>query len=436
MKAYDLTLTEASNQIRSGELSPRDLLEALLGRIESLESSLNAWVTIDVEGATAAATKLSKEAENGEFRGTLHGIPIGVKDIFYTKGLRTTMGSSIFKDFIPESDASVVSKLREAGAIVLGKTETTEFALTDPAPTRNPWNTEHTPGGSSSGSAAAVSSGMCQLALGSQTGGSVIRPASFCGVVGLKPTYDLISRENVYPLSWSLDHVGFFTRSVEDAALTLEAITGNRYFDGESDDPPRLGFLGGFFHDHADAKVWKCFEGAIEKLRDAGADVSEVELPPSFDVIHEAHGIVMASEVASVHEEFFKTRREDYRVKLRSMISTGLLIPASAYLRARRMKSRIVRGLEAAMEGFDCLVTPSAPTPALKGLESTGDAAFNAPWSYCGFPTVTVPSGLTADGLPLGFQLVDRHYNERHLLSAAAWCEKSLPFDRMPVTPR
>ena len=295
MKMYNLTITEASKQIRSGELTPSDLLDALLGRIESLESSLHAWVTIDVEGATATAEKLSKEAENGEFRGPLHGIPIGVKDIFYTKGLRTTMGSPIFKDFIPERDASVVSKLKKAGAIVLGKTETTEFALTDPAPTRNPWNTEHTPGGSSSGSAAAVSSGMCQLALGSQTGGSVMRPASFCGVVGLKPTYDLIGRENVYPLSWSLDHVGFFTRSVEDAVLTLEAITGNRYLVGESDDPPRLGFLGGFFHDHADANVWKGFEEAIEKLRDAGADVSKVELPPSFNVIHEAHGIVMSS---------------------------------------------------------------------------------------------------------------------------------------------
>jgi aspartyl-tRNA(Asn)/glutamyl-tRNA(Gln) amidotransferase subunit A len=436
LKAYNLTLTEASKLIRRGELSPRDLLEALLDRIESLESSLHAWVTIDVEGATTTAEKLSKEAENGEFRGTLHGIPIGVKDIFYTKGLKASMGSPIFHDFIPQSDAFVVSKLKKEGAIVLGKTETTEFALTDPAPTRNPWNTEHTPGGSSSGSSAAVSSGMCQLALGSQTGGSVIRPASFCGVVGLKPTYDLINRENVYPLSWTLDHVGFFTRSVEDSTLTLEAVTGNEYFDDEIDYSPQLGFLGGFFHDHADAKVWKGFEEAIEKLKNAGANVSEVELPPSFDLIQEAHRIVMASEVASVHEEFFKTRKEDYRIKLRSMISSGLLIPASAYLRARRMKTRIVRELEAVMKDYDCLITPSAPTPALKGLESTGDAAFNAPWSYCGFPTITVPSGLTADGLPLGLQLVDRFYNEGHLLNTAAWCEKALPFNSMPVTPR
>ncbi len=436
IEAHALTISEASSLISRGKLSPVDLLEALLRRIDRLEPKIDAWVTIDREGAVEAAERLEAEAEDSLMRGPLHGIPVGVKDIFYTKGLRTTMGSPIYGDFVPSQDADVVAKLSEAGAIVLGKTETTEFALSDPAPTRNPWNTEHTPGGSSSGSAAAVSSGMCPSALGTQTGGSVIRPASFCGIVGVKPTYDLISRRGVYPLSWSLDHVGFFTRTVEDAALMLGVFANVGGTQGwkPSDDiaPPRLGLLGGFFEEHADDEVWSGFFDAVERLRGASAEVKEVPLPPSFGVVHSAHRLILASEAASVHQDNFRARRGEYRVGIRGLVSSGLLVPASAYIQAQRIRVRFIRETDAALKSVDCLITPSAPTPALRGLESTGDPAFNAPWSLCGFPTATVPSGLTKGGLPLGMQLVDAHFREVHLLRIARWCEAVLDFGKAP----
>lgn len=439
MDARELTISEASRLIVGGGLSPGELLEALIERIDRLEPVLEAWVTIDHEGAREAAKVLDEEAEEGRFRGPLHGIPVGVKDIYYTEGLRTTMGSPIYKDFVPAYDARTVESLREAGAIILGKTETTEFALSDPAPTRNPWNTEHTPGGSSSGSAAAVSSGMCPAALGTQTGGSVIRPAAFCGVVGMKPTYDLISRKGVFPLSWSLDHVGFFTRSVEDAAVMLGALAEREIASlGKSLDesqPPRLGVLRGYFQEKAEESVWTGFEDAVERLSDAGAEVSEVPLPPSFGVVHAAHGLILASEAASVHEENFRARRADYRIGLRGTIASGLMVPASAYLRAQRIRNRFIREAEATLKGVDCLITPPAPTPALRGLESTGDPSFNAPWSFAGLPSMTIPSGLTEDGLPLGVQLIGGAYEEGHLLGVAWWCEGVLGFEGTPRDP-
>jgi Asp-tRNA(Asn)/Glu-tRNA(Gln) amidotransferase A subunit family amidase len=280
---------------------------------------------------------------------------------------------------------------------------------------------------------------MCPTALGTQTGGSVIRPAAFCGTVGMKPTYDLISRRGVYPLSWSLDHVGFFTRTVEDAAIMLEVMAeggtpaGRKSFDGSS--PPRLGLLRGYFQQHADDEVWTGFEGAVERLRDVGAEVVEAPLPPSFGAVHAAHRLIMVSEAASVHEEHFRTGRADYRNGLRGTIASGLLTPASAYLRARRIRGRFAREAEAALGDVDCLITPPAPTPALEGLESTGDPAFNAPWSFIGFPAMTLPSGLTRDGLPLGIQLIDCRYEERHLLGVASWCEEVLGFGKEPHDP-
>lgn len=439
MDAYKLRLSEASRLISLRDLSPSELLEAVLMRIDRLEPSIRAWVTLDQEGARAAADRLSKEVEADRLRGPLHGIPLGIKDIYYTKGLKTTMGSPIYRDFVPSKDAATVSKLREGGAVILGKTETTEFAATDPAPTRNPWNLEHTPGGSSSGSAAAVSSGMCPAALGTQTGGSVIRPAAYCGVVGLKPTYDLISRLGVYPLSWSLDHVGFFTRTVEDAAIMLHALSGkgNPFQDKPFREvtPPRLGLLGGYFQDNAQEEVWEGFEEAVEGLKDAGAEVVEAHLPASFDVVHAAHRVMMAAEAASVHEESFRTRGSDYRVKMRGLIASGLMMPASAYIRAQRIRVRFIRDMEAVMEDVAGLLTPSATTYAPHGLEYTGDPAFNAPWSFCGLPAITVPSGLTRDGLPLGIQIIGHPFHEDQLLLCAGWCEEILGFQETPRDP-
>ena len=433
MEPYELTVAEASQLIREGKLTPTRLLESILERIDALEPTLEAWVTMDRERALSDAEALTREAQEGSIRSPVHGIPVGIKDIYFTQGLRTTMGSPIYADHVPEYDAETVTILRDAGAVIPGKTETTEFAAYDPAPTRNPWNTEHTPGGSSSGSAAAVSSGMCPAALGSQTGGSVIRPAAFCGVVGFKPTYDLLSRRGVFPLAWSLDHVGFFTRTVEDAAIMLDILSGVEH--RPNPEPPKLGLLRGYYEKTAEESVWEGLMDAAVRLEEAGAEVVELQLPRSFECVHPAHRIIFAAEAASVHEEGFRKNPESYKPKMRSQVAAGLLIPSPAYLRAKRIRG--VFGMEARdlLGEADCLLTPSSVTPALRGLESTGDPAFNAPWSFCGFPSITVPCGLTVDGLPLGAQLTGLPYGEEGLLSAASWCERILDFPKGPRTP-
>ncbi|MFH0848894.1 MAG: amidase [archaeon] len=450
MEPFEYTLSEASRLIHNGELSPTELAESLFQRIDELEPKLKAWVTINKEGVMATADQYSKEAEKKNFRGPLHGIPVGVKDIFFTAGLRTTAGSKILADFVPSFDSTAVANLKVAGAIILGKTETTEFAYLDPAPTRNPWNLEHTPGGSSSGSAAAVSSGMCAAALGSQTGGSVIRPAAYCGIVGLKPTYGRISRHGVVPCSWSLDHVGVLARTVEDAAMLLEILAGHDLNDTSSStlpvpsyskslakvSPPRLVRLGEFFQDKAEEAVRNCTEQAVRKLGESGAEVIRRQLPGSFTSVLAAHRIMLTVEAAAFHQKNFHTRMMDYRPLLRSTIAAGLLTPASTYLRAKRIKSRFTREVLALLQGSDCLLTPATTTPAPRGLESTGDPAFNLPWSFCGFPSITVPSGLTERGLPLGIQLVARPFDEETLLSVARWCEKVLCFRHEPHNPR
>jgi aspartyl-tRNA(Asn)/glutamyl-tRNA(Gln) amidotransferase subunit A len=435
MEPYELTIAEASRLIREGKLTPTRLLESILKRIDGLEPVLEAWVTMDEERAMSDAEALTREAEEGSLRGPVHGIPVGVKDIYFTRGLRTTMGSKIYADYIPEYDAETVAILREAGAVIPGKTETTEFAAYDPAATRNPWNTEHTPGGSSSGSAAAISSGMCPAALGSQTGGSVIRPAAFCGVVGLKPTYDLISRRGVFPLSWSLDHVGFFTRTVEDSTIMLNVLSGVEHRPDHDPDPPKLGLLRGYYQEAADEAVWEGLMDAAGRLQDAGAEVVELQLPRSFEYVHPAHSIIFSAEAASVHEEGFRRDPSSYKPKMRSHVAAGLLIPSPAYLRAKRIRGVFAMEARDLLGEVDCLLTPSSVTPALRGLESTGDPAFNAVWSFCGFPAITVPCGLTEDGLPLGLQLTGLPYGEEGLLSAAGWCEGTLDFSKKPRTP-
>jgi aspartyl-tRNA(Asn)/glutamyl-tRNA(Gln) amidotransferase subunit A len=427
---YQLTVTEAAKRIKNDQLTPLDLLESLLARIEELEPRLDAWVTVDVEGARKVAKILTREAKNGDLRGLLHGIPVGIKDIYDTMGLKTTMGSPLYADHVPDRDAVIVTKLREAGAVILGKTETTEFAYLDPAPTRNPWNTGHTPGGSSSGSAAAIAAKMCPLALGTQTGGSVMRPASFCGVTAIKPTHDLLSREGIYPQSWSLDHVGFMARSVEDLKLTLGALTGVE--TQPRIRKPRIGIPTAYFNEAGTEEVTRNYEETVKRLRSAGAEIIDFNLPASFRVVHPAHRVIMFAEAAAVHEAKFRETPTLYRPNMQGEVYSGLLIPSSTYLHAQRIRGRFREEMTASMGGLDALLTPTAPTTALKGLASTGDAAFNAPWSFAGFPTVTIPSGLAGDGLPLGVQLIAKPYEEAKLLDVAAWCESALPFDAEP----
>jgi len=442
----DLTLTEASERIRSGSLSPRELLAACVSRIDALEGRVHAWVTLDREGAEKAAARLEQECARGKVRSPLHGIPIGVKDIFYTKGLRTSGGSRFLHDFVPDFDATAVARLREAGAIVLGKTVTTEYACFDPAETRNPWNLEHTPGGSSSGSAAAVASRMCPAALGSQTGGSVTRPAAYCGIVGLKPSYGRVSVRGVLPVSFSLDHVGALARSVADTAAILQAIAGPDPADPFCADAPvggyvraasepvpvRIGLVRSYFMDAADQTMQDCTERAAEAFRDAGAKVIEVALPCSFDDVHRMHRLTMYSEAAAYHADRFACRRKDFSPKIRELVQEGLLLPAAAYADARKHQMRFRADIRETFSKVDLLLTPATPAPAPEGLCSTGDPAFNAPWSYAGLPTVSLPVGLSLGRLPTGIQLVGREFAEAQLISGACWCESVLGFSSAP----
>jgi len=427
---YRLPISQASKKIRNGQLTPIELVESLLTRIDQLEPRLDAWVTVNTESALKAAKTLTREAKNGKIRSPLHGIPVGIKDIYDTAGLKTTMGSRLFADNVPAKDAVVVAKLRESGAIILGKTETTEFAYLDPAPTRNPWNTEHTPGGSSSGSAAAVAARMCPLAFGTQTGGSVMRPASFCGITAIKPTHDLLSREGIYPQSWSLDHAGFMARSVAALAITLEALTGVEV--KPKPRKPRIGVPTSYFNEAGTPEVTANYLSTVEKLRAAGAEVTDLKLPECFRVVHAAHRMIMFSEAATIHEAKFREKPDAYRQQMQSEIMGGLLIPASTYLRAQRIRAKFRAEMMGLMADLDAIVTPSTLTSALKGLSSTGDAAFNAPWSLIGFPTVTIPSELTGDRLPLGLQIIAKPYDEPRLLGVAEWCEAVLPFESEP----
>jgi len=438
---YTLSLSEMIAGIRRKKFSPLELAQSLLARIDSLESRVKAWVTIPRASFLKEARLLEREALRGKFRGPLHGVPIGVKDIFYTAGMRTTGGSKIFEKFVPEFDSTAVARLRKAGALVLGKTATTEFAMADPAPTCNPWNPAHTPGGSSSGSAAAVATSMCPGALGSQTGGSVLRPAAYCGVVGLKPTAGRISRYGVFPLAYTLDHVGVFTRRVADAAVLLTALAGFDPQDPASSREPvpdyarflrparrplRLGLIRAFYRENSVKEVWKNTEETIQNLSRAGARVEEAVMPPSFAVVQEAHHIIQRAEAAAFHETLFEEHPDLYRPNLRELIEVGLLIPGSDYLRAQKIKGLFRREMEDVLKNYDCLISPATSTAAPKGLASTGNPWFQVPWSLSGLPTVGVPSGLDSQGLPLAVQLVGKPFEEGPLLAAAKWCEETL----------
>jgi len=267
MNLEDLSLIAAATAIRAGSVSPVDYAQALLSRIEAIEPAIQAWVTIDRKAVQAEARRCEDEARNKHFRGPLHGVPVGIKDIFYTKGLKTTMGSAVFKDFIPDEDATAVAKLKQAGAIILGKTVTTQFANLDSGPTRNPWNTEHTPGGSSSGSAAAVAARMCPAALGTQTVGSVGRPAAFCGVASLVPARQRISLKHVFPLAWSLDHAGIFARSVLDLRFMLDVLSDSPAVPGAHPlNPVRIGIVRGFFFEHASPEARASIDALAQRL--------------------------------------------------------------------------------------------------------------------------------------------------------------------------
>jgi aspartyl-tRNA(Asn)/glutamyl-tRNA(Gln) amidotransferase subunit A len=448
MKAlHELGVAESAAAIRQGKVSAVELSEALLERIDAL-SDIQAWVHVDPEFVRAEARDRQAELDRGS-SAPLLGVPVGIKDIFFTAGMPTTACSRVYADFVPDHDATSVALLRKAGAIVLGKTVTTEFAYRDPSPTLNPWNRGHTPGGSSSGSAAAVAARMCPVALGSQTRGSVLRPASYNGTVGLKPTFGRVSRFGVIPLSWSFDHVGWMTRSVEDAALLLRVLAGPDSKDpttlpdpesnfcevlGDS-GPPHIGVLREYFHDNAVAEVREHTEEIAGRLASAGARVEPLELPPSFATASDDQLTILTVEAASFHQPMLEEKAELYGPHIRELIEAGLRIDAVRYSRALENRLQFIADTRSLASRADVLLTPSTPTPAPGDLSVTGSAMFQGPWTSCGLPTVTVPSGLSPAGLPLGIQLVAGPLAERRLLTAALWCERQLALDLRPPLP-
>jgi aspartyl-tRNA(Asn)/glutamyl-tRNA(Gln) amidotransferase subunit A len=433
--APEETIYSISTEICTGRRTCYDVVQQCFARIGEWEPRVHAWVSLDQEGALALAKERDREIARGQWRGALHGIPLGIKDIIDLAGLPTACGSTLLAQTIAAKDAALVGRLRAAGAIFIGKTVTTQFACFDPPVTRNPWNLEHTPGGSSSGSAAAVATGMCLGAIGSQTGGSITRPAAFCGVAGCKPTFGRVSVDGVYPLAPSLDHPGPLARCVRDLGLLLEVIADPAA--GSSEAPhefplrnafvrplsaPRLGRLGGLFDERVSPSGGIALQAALQELAAAGARIAEARLPASFGSVLQEHRTVMTYEMATLQAGRLAEHPEDYLPAIRGMIEEGRGVSESAYSRGREHQAQLRREMRASFEGVDALVCPSAVGSA-PDISTTGDPAFNAPWSYTGLPTVTVPIRLDPVGLPLGLQLVGRPWDEAILLRTAAWCE-------------
>ena len=436
---HELGVAESAKQIREGALSAVKLAEVLLTRIEA-HSKLKAWVYLDRDAVLAAAQTCDAAQRKGEGKGALHGVPVGLKDIYCTAGIPTTACSKVYANHVPDEDATTVVRLKAAGAIILGKTVTTEFACSDPSPTINPWNAAHTPGGSSSGSAVAVAARHCAVAFGSQTRGSVLRPAAYNGVVGLKPTFGRVSRRGVIPVSWSLDHVGWMTRSVEDAALVLQVMAGadrgdpvcvtdpvpDYLTDLDQGSPPRIGLLKDFFFDNADVETREHIESVSEVLASAGAELVTLSLPGSFAASMEDQVVIMAVEAATFHEPMYRQRANDYGPMLRDLIERGLATDGLTYSRALERRLAFTADARRLAAAVDVLMTPSTPTPALADVTNTGDTLFQGPWTACGLPTITLPTGLAASGLPLGIQLAADSFDESGLLQHAHWCERQL----------
>jgi aspartyl-tRNA(Asn)/glutamyl-tRNA(Gln) amidotransferase subunit A len=419
---------EAAARVQSGELTAAALVDACLEQIRALEPAIHAWAHHDGAGARAAARAL----DAGSARGALRGVPIGVKDIFHVQGMPTTAGSRPFAHSRPAVDATSVARLRAAGAIVLGKTHTTEFAFRDPAPTRNPWNPAHTPGGSSSGSAAAVAARMVPAALGTQTVGSVLRPAAYCGVVGYKPTHGLVPADGVIPLAWSLDHVGVFARSVADVALLLGVLTG-RGLDPVPVGAPRLAIVPELL-ERATVEMATHVRRLAERFAAAGATVTELKLPAEFATLHAAGQRVLEVEAAAYHRETFARHEKDYGKHIAEMIRVGLGHTAVDYVVANRARLAFREAAMPALAAHDALLSPTAPATPPEGLAFTGDASLCAPWSSAGVPSISLPSGVSdISRLPLAIQLVQAAGADARLLGVAAWCERVL--GPMPAPP-
>jgi Asp-tRNA(Asn)/Glu-tRNA(Gln) amidotransferase A subunit family amidase len=432
---HSLAACDATRLIREGALTSRELVEGCLARIRETDGQVQAWAFLDPDHALAQARAADDLRLSGRPVGPLHGVPVGVKDIFDTADMPTENGSVLHAGRTPSRDAAVVAMLRAAGAVIMGKTVTTEFAYYTPGKTRNPHDPAHTPGGSSSGSAAAVAAGMVPLAVGSQTNGSVIRPAAFCGVYGFKPTHGLIPRPGICTLSRSLDTVGIFARTIADVALLAEQLVG---FDERDPDsrpraripfrdvaaedpplPPMFAFVKTARWSRATDETKEAFAELADLLGDG---MEEVELVSASDEAYEWHRLIMEAEMAANLEREWDKGRDRLSEKLRALLERGRQVTALDYQRALTRVAAVAAGFAELFEQrYDAIVTPSAPGSAPAGLDSTGDPSFCTLWTLCGMPAITAPLMQGATGLPLGVQLVGPRGGDARLLRTTRW---------------
>ena len=443
--------------LQKKETSPVELFDAAVERIHQLQPKLNSFITITEEEGRKAATEAESEIRKGQYRVPLHGIPISIKDLFATRGVRTTAGSKVLAKWIPDFDATAVARLHQAGMVLVGKTNMHEFAYgvtnDNPhyGPARNPWDPTRVPGGSSGGSAAAVASSECTASLGSDSGGSIRTPASVCGVVGLKPTYGRVSRYGAIPLAWSLDHVGPLTKSVEDAAIMLAAIAGPDPNDPSASSRPlpdyrkemrgsirglRLGVPRRYFFEHVDPEIQKLVSEAIRQLESMGTTTVEVDIPDLESCsAMEAH--ITLAEATSYHEPYLKKQADDYSPGVRTNLEAGRYLLATDYVTSQRARTLLQRNFNEAFNRADVIVSPTLPAfspPVGEVWVQSGDLRenvidaflrFNIPYDLTGFPAISIPCGLSSTGLPIGLQIAGRAFDETTVLRVANAYEQS-----------
>lgn len=440
----ELTATEAADKIARGEISSEEYTRALVAQVNSLDDKVQAFAHFEPAHAIAQAKERDEYRANGNAVGPLHGIPVGIKDCIDTSDYPTENGSALFAGRRPYRDATVVTKLRAAGAVIFGKTVTTEFAFYHPGKTRNPHDLERTPGGSSSGSAAAVAAGMVPLALGTQTNGSIIRPAAYCGVFGMKPSHGLVSRAGVLAHSRALDHIGPFARSLDDLALILDAICGYdeddpdtrpyavpNFFGGVREQPPvtpRLAYVRTPVWSRADQATAEAFEELADSL---GEMVQRVELhEPVYGHAWDDLRAIMTVDMAHHHGKIVGRGGDVPSQTLKDFIAEGRQVTATRYLEALSQATQYARSLSDFFDYYDAILTPAATGVAPKGLESTGDPAFCSLWTLTGLPAVSLPLLQGENGLPLGVQLVGPKGRDARLLRTAKWLLNHLSHDQ------
>ena len=453
MDIHALSLSDVTRRTKSGELSARGVAEAMLARIAEKDRELGAYVSVDEERVLQTADVLDERRRRGEPLGPLHGAPIALKDLLWTKGVATSCGTAVMADWRPDEDATVVTRLEAAGALVLGKVKLTEGAFGEHhpsvSPPLNPWNASRWTGVSSSGSGVAVAAGMAHGAIGTDTGGSIRFPSAACGLVGVKPTYGRVSRYGAFPLADSLDHVGPMTRGVEDAARMLQAMAGHDPLDETSAQAPvpayasffleslagvKVGVDWHYVREGVDESVHRLIDNALALLRSIGAEIVDVEIP-NTDVLVDNWMVTCGVECARAHAAFFPDRKDEYGPALAGLIEGGLAATPAEYERLQQERLAFRSGLDAALQGIDALIAPClvAPVPAAERSVPRRPGSprfirFTAPFDYSGHPSVTLPMDVDAEGLPRAFQLIGEHFAEGRLLGIAHAIEQATQF--------